>query len=84
MSDLLVKKLESSWIPGRQIAVLEATKKCTAVFGSIAGDKCFYMKQGERVRLRVPTTNCWEVGDKVKFENVITPFNQTKFSWKWA
>lgn len=62
-----------------------ANKLHEATFGTLIGDKTFYMEEGDEVTLRMSKDDMWEVGEKAKsLAHLITPHNQTKFYWDWS
>ena len=81
---MIVKSIESSWIPFQDSVVFEATEQECVTFGTFFGDKEFWIEAGERVRLRVPKSLCLEVGDHRTIGQVITPSNQLRFHWNWV
>ena len=62
-----------------------AEEKHLARFGSVFGDKVFWIGKDNSVTLRMSKNDMWEVGDKTEdLTSIITMHNQDKFNWKWA
>lgn len=61
-----------------------ATKQHEAIFGTLMGDKVFWVAKNEEFTLKMSKDEMWERGDRAKsLAALITNFNQHKFSWEW-
>lgn len=77
-----LRRLEPSLLPWCQVATFEARRREVARFGHLLGDKLFWVRRGERVRLRVPRSWCLEPGDDVDLGSLVMR-GQLEFSWRW-
>lgn len=54
------------------------------VFGSMLGDKVFYLNQGDAITIRRSKDDMYQVGQLIDhLGSLITMSNQTKFPWFW-
>lgn len=61
---------------GRTITV-EATRKAEAVYDSFLGERCFYLKKGYTLRIRVKGTD-WRRGDTLPMSTLV------HYAWDWS
>lgn len=77
-----VKRVESSFLPWKNIIVVEATEYEDAVFETFFGDKVFWVEEDERYRLTVPKSWCVEPDDELDLAQLVMEHRDT-FKWNW-
>ena len=62
-----------------------ATEYHEVQLSSLAGDKLFYLNQGDEVVLRQPKSRMWETGDRVEHLGALVDSStQLSFPWIWV
>jgi hypothetical protein len=62
-----------------------ATKYHDVTFGTLMGDKTFFMEKGNEITLRMSKNDMWKVDDKANgLESLLKMNNQYKFPWFWT
>lgn len=73
---------EKSLIPFHEIIVLEAMEDDEVTFGTLMGERIYWVEEGDRVCIRVKKSDCIEVGDEVGLVWLVLK-DQDKFKWNW-
>lgn len=60
-----------------------AEKSCSVTFGSLLGDKVYYLNKDYTVVVDMKKSEMWEVGEYADFAKLVR-WDQDKFNWDWV